>query len=68
MEISSPEGMLFIEASKSQNGKNLLIISYENSGKTVFMRLNKLIIQILKFGICREYLNKVWRFSLFKYG
>jgi len=32
----SPEGMKFIEASKSPNGKNMLIVSYEMSGTTVF--------------------------------
>ena len=32
----SPEGMKFIEASKSPNGKNMLIVSYEISGTTVF--------------------------------
>ena len=32
----SPEGMKFVEASKSSNGKNMLIISYEISGTTAF--------------------------------
>jgi hypothetical protein len=31
----SPEGMLFIPASESPNGKNLLVVSYEMSGSTV---------------------------------
>jgi secreted PhoX family phosphatase len=31
----SPEGMLFIKASESPNGKNLLVVSYEMSGSTV---------------------------------
>ncbi|NKQ41550.1 MAG: hypothetical protein HF962_08270, partial [Sulfurovum sp.] len=31
----SPEGMRFIPASESPNGKNLLLVSFEVSGSTV---------------------------------
>jgi len=36
----SPEGMKFIPASDSPNGKNLLLVSYEVSGSTVVYELN----------------------------
>jgi len=35
----SPEGMVFIPASKSPNGKNLLVVSYEVSGSTVIYEI-----------------------------
>ncbi|MBN2816589.1 MAG: choice-of-anchor I family protein [Campylobacterales bacterium] len=35
----SPEGMVFIPASKSPNGKNLLVVSYEVSGSTAIYEI-----------------------------
>ncbi|MDC0933629.1 choice-of-anchor I family protein [Arcobacteraceae bacterium] len=36
----NPEGMVFVPSSKSPNGKNLLIVSYEGSGSTVVYEIN----------------------------
>ncbi len=36
----SPEGLIFIPASKSSNGKNLLIVSFEISGSTAIYEIN----------------------------
>ena len=36
-----PEGIIFIEADKSPNGKNLLMIANEVSGSTTIMQINK---------------------------
>lgn len=36
----SPEGMVFVPATKSPNGKNILIVSYEGSGSTVVYEIN----------------------------
>jgi len=38
----SPEGMKFVSATDSPNGKNLLLVSYEVSGSTVVYEINNL--------------------------
>ncbi|MDQ7042289.1 MAG: hypothetical protein Q9M34_02020, partial [Sulfurimonas sp.] len=38
----SAEGMKFIPATDSPNGKNLLLVSYEMSGSTVVYEMNDL--------------------------
>ncbi len=39
----SPEGMKFIAASESPNGKDLLLVAYEMSGSTVVYEVNKVM-------------------------
>lgn len=38
---TSPEGMKFVPASESPNGKNLLLVAYEGSGSTVVYEINR---------------------------